>query len=92
MFLLWKIVFKKQIKHISNKLSQQFSIFFQIQIKYSSTSYICTSCLYNIDEDKQLLYQEPNRIWKTRIIKIDLKINTIRKTFCYVMFWFCSNL
>lgn len=92
MFLLWKITLKKKKKHISNKLSQQFSIFFQIQIKFSSTSYICKSCLYNIDENKQLLYQEPNRIWKTRLIKIDLKINTIRKTFCYVVLRFCSNL
>ncbi len=61
---------KIKIKHTSNKLSQQFSIYFQIQLKFNSTSYICTCYLYNIDEDKQLLYQVPNRILKNK-----LKIN-----------------
>jgi hypothetical protein len=56
-----KLCFLKQLKCFSNQLSKQLSIYFQIQIKLSSTSYICMSCLNNIDENKPPLYQVPNK-------------------------------
>jgi len=39
---------------------------FKIPIKPNSTSYICTSCLHNINENKPPLYQEPNKFFKTK--------------------------
>ncbi len=39
-----------------------------MQIEPSSTSYICTSHLHNINENKPLLHQVPNKIFKNKII------------------------
>jgi hypothetical protein len=52
----------------SNQLSKQLSIYFQIQIKPSSTTYICTSCLHNISENKPALNQTPNNCFWNKII------------------------
>jgi hypothetical protein len=59
---------KKQLKCFSNQLSRQFFIYFQIQIKPSLTSYIFTSYLRNISENKPPLYQVPNKISRKKII------------------------
>ncbi len=42
--------------------------YFQIQIEPSSTSYICTSCLHNMNANKPPLYQVPIKIFKNKII------------------------
>jgi hypothetical protein len=42
------------------------SIYIQIQIKPNSTSYICTSCLHNISENKLSLYQVPKKVAKKK--------------------------
>jgi hypothetical protein len=92
MFLLWKIFLKKQIMHISNELSQQLSIRFQIQIifvqhhTYVQVVYITLMKIIKFYTECQIDF------WKIELFKINLKINTIRKTFGYVVFWFCSNL
>ncbi len=45
-----RLYFLKQFKYFPNQLSKQLSIYFQIQIETSS--YICISCLHNINENK----------------------------------------
>jgi hypothetical protein len=47
---------KNNLNVFSKQLSKQLLTYFQIQIKPSSTSYICISCLYNISENKPPLY------------------------------------
>jgi hypothetical protein len=51
-----RLCFIKKRNYFSNQLSRQLSIYFQIQIEPSSTSYICTSHLHNINENKPLLH------------------------------------
>jgi hypothetical protein len=63
-----RLCFLKQLKYFSNQLSKQLFMYFQIQIKPSSTSYICISCLHNISENKSPLYQIPNKISRNKII------------------------
>jgi hypothetical protein len=58
-------------------LSRQLSIYFQIQIESNSTSYIGTSCLCNISENKTPLYQVPNKILKYKIIPSVLKLTQL---------------
>ncbi len=62
-------------------MSRQLSIYFQIQIKLSSTSYICTSCLHNISENKPPLYQVPNKISINKIISSIQKLTQLEKHF-----------
>jgi hypothetical protein len=52
----------------SNQLSKKYYPYFQIQIKPSSTSYICKICLHNINENKPPLFQVPNQIYRNKII------------------------
>jgi hypothetical protein len=52
----------------SNQLSKKYYPYFQIQIKPSSTSYICKICLHNINENKPPLYQVWNKKFKNKII------------------------
>jgi len=61
-------MFFKQVKCISNKLSLQ--LFVHLKIQPSSTLYICTSCLHNINEDKLPLYQVSNIIPKREIVPL----------------------
>jgi hypothetical protein len=68
----------------SNQLSKQLFIYFQIQIKPSSTLYICTSCLRNISDNKPPLYQVLNKISRNKNYSISLKINTITRMFYFV--------
>ncbi len=63
-----KLCFQKQLKCFSNQLSKQFFIYFLIQIKSSSTSYICINVLHNISENKPPLYQILNIYFKNKII------------------------
>ncbi len=49
---------------------QNLFIYFQIQLEHSSTSYMCTSCLHNISENKPSLYQVPNKISTNKIIPL----------------------
>jgi hypothetical protein len=44
-----RLCFVNQLKHFSNKLSKKLYENVQIPIKPSSNTYICTSCLYNIN-------------------------------------------
>jgi hypothetical protein len=60
-------------------LSKQFSIYFPSQIKPSSTSYICTSCLQNISENKPPLYQVPNKISRNKIILVVQKLTQLEE-------------
>jgi hypothetical protein len=60
-------------------LSRQLSIYFQIQIAPSSTSYICTSCLCNINENKPPLHQVPNKISKKKIIPLVQKLPQLKE-------------
>jgi hypothetical protein len=55
-----KYYFKKHIKHISKKMLKKLFKYFQIKIKPSSTLYICSNCLHNINENKSPSYQVPN--------------------------------
>jgi hypothetical protein len=76
-------VFKTNLifKYFLNQLSKQLSIYFQIQIKFSSTSYTCTSCLHNISENKSLLYQVQNHISKNKIIPLVQKLTQLEECF-----------
>jgi len=68
-------------------LSRQQYIYFQIQIKPSSTSYICTSFLHNISENKPPLYQVPNNFFRNKIIPLVQKLTQLKKHFispCFV--------
>ncbi len=49
------------------------------QIEPSSTSYICTSCLHNINENKLPLYQVLNIISKNTIIPSIQKLTQLEK-------------
>ncbi len=50
MFLVVKsYVFKNNLNVFQIKCQKQLFIYFQIQRELSSTSYICTSCLCNIN-------------------------------------------
>ncbi len=62
-------------------MSRQLFIYFQIQIKPSSTSYICTSYLCNISEHKPPLYQVSNKISRNKIIPIIQKLTQLKKRF-----------
>jgi hypothetical protein len=62
-----RLCFIKQLQCFSNQLSRQLSIYFKIQIKLNSASYICTSCLHNISEYNPS-YQVRNKISKSKII------------------------
>ncbi len=64
----------KVIKCFSNKLSIQLFAYFQIQIKPSSTSYICTSWLHNINENKRFFYQVLNIFSGNKIIPLVKKL------------------
>jgi hypothetical protein len=57
------LCYLKQLKCFLNQLLKQLSIYFQIQIKPSSTSYMCTSCFHNISENKPPLYQVSNEFF-----------------------------
>lgn len=45
-------------------------VYFQIEIEPNSTTYICTSCLYNIYEDKSPIYQVTNKNSRNTIIPL----------------------
>jgi hypothetical protein len=47
-------------------MSKQLLVHFQIQIEPNSTTYICTSCLHDINGNKTPLYQVPNKICKKK--------------------------
>jgi hypothetical protein len=64
-----KVIYFKTI-FFSNQLSKQLSIYFQIQIEFNSTSYICTSCLHNIIVNIPPLYQIPNNFFKNKIVPL----------------------
>jgi hypothetical protein len=82
------LCFLKQLKCFSNQLAKQLSIYFQIQIKLSSTSYICMSFKNNINENKPLLYQIPNKIHRNKIIPLVQKITQLEKRFISSHFTF----
>jgi hypothetical protein len=44
--------------------------YFQIQIKPSITTYICTSCLHNINKNQSHVYQMLNKISQRKIIPL----------------------
>jgi hypothetical protein len=71
-------------------LSKQHSIYFQIQIKPSSTSYICTSCLHNISENKPPLYQVSNKISRNKIISLIKKLTQLEEHFVSTRFIFAQ--
>jgi len=83
-----KLCFLKQFKCFSNQLSKQLSIYFQIQIKLSSTSYICMNCLNIINENKPPLYQVPNQIHRNKIIPLVQKLTQLEKRFISPCFTF----
>jgi hypothetical protein len=62
-------------------LSRQLTIYFQIQIKPSSTSYICTSYLHNIVKNKPRLYQVPNKVFRNKIIPSIQKLTQLEERF-----------
>jgi len=63
----------------SNQLSKKYYTYFQIQIKPSSTSYICKSCLYNINKNKPPLYQVWNKKFKNKIIPLVKKLTQLQE-------------
>jgi hypothetical protein len=67
-------------------LSKQQSIYFQIQIKSSSTSYICIIYLHNISENKPHLYQIPKKISRNKIIPLIQKLTQLN--FLKISSWF----
>ncbi len=69
-------------------MSKQLFIYFQIQIKASLTSYICTSCLCNINENKKTLYQVPNKKFKNKIIPSIQKLTQLKECFISPRFAF----
>jgi hypothetical protein len=52
---------------------------FQIQIKPNSTSYICTSCLHNINETKHPLYEILIIIFRNKIIPFVQKLRQLEE-------------
>jgi hypothetical protein len=56
-------------------MSKQLLIHCQIQIEPNSITYICTSCLHDINKNKTPLYQVPNKICKNKIIPL-IQIST----------------
>jgi (p)ppGpp synthase/HD superfamily hydrolase len=63
----------------SNQLSKQLSIYFLIQIEPSSTSYICTSYLHNISENKPPIYQALNYFFGNKIIPLVQKLTQLKE-------------
>jgi hypothetical protein len=51
-------------------MSKQLLVHFQIQIEPNSTTYICISCLHDINRNKTPLYQVSNKICKNQIIPL----------------------
>jgi hypothetical protein len=72
-------MFLKQLKSFSNQLSRQLFIYFQIQIEPNSTTYICTSCLHNISENKPPLYQVSNNFFRNKIIPLVQKLTQLKE-------------
>jgi len=63
-----------------------FSTYFQIQIKLISASYICTSFLHNINENKSPLYEILNNIFRKKIIPSIQKLRQLKnELFHYVL-------
>jgi len=60
-------------------LLRQFFIYFEIQIKPSSTSYIYTSCLHNISENNPPLYQISNEISRNKFSSSIQKLTQLEK-------------
>jgi hypothetical protein len=58
---------------------KQLSTYFQIQIELSSTIYICTICLHNINENKPPLYQVPNKVFRNKIIPLVQKLTQLEE-------------
>jgi hypothetical protein len=52
----------------SNQLLKQLSMYFQIQIAFSSTSYMYTNFLHIINKNKPPLYQVANITFRNKII------------------------
>ncbi len=69
-------------------MTKQLSIYFQIQIKLNSTSYICISCLNIINENKPPLYQIPYIIHRNKIIPLVQKLTQLKKRFISPRFTF----
>jgi hypothetical protein len=69
----------KQFKCFSNQLVRQLSIYFQIQVELSSTSYMCTSCFHNISENKPPLYQVLNKKVINKKIPLAQKLAQLEK-------------
>ncbi len=59
-------------------MSRQLFVYFQIQ-EPSSISYICTSCLRNINENKPPLYQISNNFFRNKIIPLVQKLTQLEK-------------
>jgi hypothetical protein len=51
----------------------------KIEIDFSSTSYICTSCLHDINEKKFHLYKVLNKISKNKIIASLQKLTQLKE-------------
>jgi hypothetical protein len=78
--------FKKKLKYFLNKLLKQLFTYFQIQIKPSITTYICTSCLHNINRNQPHVYEMLNKISQRKIILLierltHLKFSIIHKLY-----------
>jgi hypothetical protein len=65
-FCCERIFFKNKLIFFSNIMLEHL----QIQIERSSTTYICTSSLHNINKNKTILYQVPNKICRNKIIPL----------------------
>jgi len=70
-------------------LLKKLSTYFQIQIKINSTSYICTSCLRNINENKPPLYQVRIKK-KLKIIPLIQKLTQLEERLISPHFFFAQ--